>query len=72
MRTARKCVAIMVLAVAAAVVCSGCPALMVPGLAYSGYKYEHGKSQPSASATTTQSSKPTTPSQQKIPHSEIE
>ncbi len=61
------------LAAAAAIFCSGCPALMIPGLAYSGYKYEHDKNQPAASASSTQSNKSTTSSQQqKIPDSEIE
>jgi hypothetical protein len=63
------------LAVAAAIFCSGCPALMIPGLAYSGYKYEHDKNQPAASASpapSTQSSKSTASRQQKIPDSEIE
>jgi hypothetical protein len=63
------------LAVAAAIFCSGCPALMIPGLAYSGYKYEHDKNQPAASASpapSTQSSKSTASQQQKIPDSEIE
>ncbi len=46
---------------------------MIPGLAYSGYKYEHDKNQPAASASSTQSNKSTTSSQQqKIPDSEIE
>jgi hypothetical protein len=67
------------LAVAAAIFCSGCPAMMIPGLAYSGYKYEHDKNQPAASASTAStqnakasSSKATTAQQQKIPDSEIE
>ena len=56
--------------------------MMVPGMAYSGYKYEHDKNQPAASAsststqssksTTAQSSKSTATQQQKIPDSEIE
>lgn len=56
--------------------------MAVPGLAYSGYKYEHDKNQPAASAspsstqsakaTTAKSSKTTTAQQQKIPDSEIE
>jgi len=50
--------------------------MMIPGLAYSGYKYEHDKNQPAASASsaqTTQTSSKATPSrQQKIPDSEIE
>ena len=55
---------------------------MIPGLAYSGYKYEHDKNQPAASASTaasTQSAKSTTAKsskstvqQQKVPDSEIE
>ena len=55
---------------------------MIPGFAYSGYKYEHDKNQPAASAsstsmqssksTTAQSSKSTASKQQKIPDSEIE
>jgi len=45
---------------------------MIPGLAYSGYTYEHDKNQPSASATTAQSGKPSAPNQQKIPNSDIE
>ena len=56
--------------------------MMIPGLAYSGYKYEHDKNQPTASAsstgtqssksTATQSSKAADSPQQKIPDSEIE
>ena len=49
--------------------------MMVPGMAYSGYKYEHDKNQPAASASSTQSTQTSnaTPSrQQKIPDSEIE
>ena len=48
---------------------------MIPGLAYSGYKYEHDKNQPAASASptqTTQRSKATAPQPRKIPDSEIE
>ena len=48
---------------------------MIPGLAYSGYKYEHDKNQPAASASpapSTQNSKATDSQQQKIPNSEIE
>jgi DNA-directed RNA polymerase subunit M/transcription elongation factor TFIIS len=70
------------LAAAAAIFCSGCPAMMIPGLAYSGYKYEHDKNQPAASASTAstqnakasaaKSNKATTAQRQKIPDSEIE
>jgi hypothetical protein len=71
----RQMLLTILLAVAAAIFCSGCPALMIPGLAYSGYKYEHDKNQPAASASTapsTQSTKSTASPQQKIPDSEIE
>jgi hypothetical protein len=60
-------------ALAAAIACSGCPALMIPGLAYSGYKYEHDKNQPAASTSSTQSKQSTSSSQQqKIPDNSIE
>ena len=82
-RVVQKSVARVVFAVAAALICSGCPALMIPGLAYSGYKYEHDKGQPAASASpsqsskaagasTSQSSKSTASQPQKIPDSDIE
>ena len=48
---------------------------MIPGFAYSGYKYVHDKNQPAASASPapgTQSSKPTASQQRKIPDSEME
>ncbi len=48
---------------------------MIPGVAYSGYKYEHDKNQPAASASpepSTESSKSTASPQQKIPDTEIE
>jgi hypothetical protein len=76
MRKQRQLIATIALAGAAAIFCSGCPAMMIPGLAYSGYKYEHDKNQPAASATTAQSTptsnKATASRQQKIPDSEIE
>jgi hypothetical protein len=75
MRKAGQLLATIALAAAAAILCSGCPALMIPGLAYSGYKYEHDKNQPAASASptpTAQSGNATAPPQQKIPDSEIE
>jgi hypothetical protein len=74
-RAVQKSVVTVTLAVAAALICSGCPALTIPGLAYSGYKYEHDKNQPAAaaSASTSQSSSKSTASQQKkIPDSDIE
>ena len=62
------------MAVTAALFSSGCPALMVPGLAYQGYKYEHDKNQPAASAST--STKKTTSTAKapthSIPDNEIE
>jgi hypothetical protein len=61
------------LALAAALFCSGCPALMVPSLAYQGYKYEHNKNETAANAQNPQSKKSATPEQQqKIPDSDIE
>ena len=82
MQKTRQLFAKIALAASAAIFCAGCPALMIPGLAYSGYKYEHDKNQPAASASTTntQSSKATTAKSnkstaaqsQKIPDSEIE
>jgi hypothetical protein len=88
MRTTRKSFITIALAAAAAILCSGCPALMIPGLAYSGYQYTHKKDQPAATASTTastesatahkkksksaQTAKSTTAPPQKIPDSEIE
>jgi hypothetical protein len=75
MQKTRQMLLTIGLAAAAAIFCSGCLAMMIPGLAYSGYKYEHDKNQPAASASTapsTQSSKSTASQQQKIPDSEIE
>jgi hypothetical protein len=74
MQKTRQLLVTSVLAIAAAIFCSGCPALMIPGLAYSGYKYEHDKNQPAASASPAQStqSKSTAAQQPKIPDSEIE
>ncbi len=65
---------VTIAAVAAAIFCSGCLALMVPGVAYSGYKYEHDKNQTAANTTSsTPSSKPASSTQQqKIPDSDIE
>ena len=74
MRKTQQLVVTIALAVAAAISCSGCLALMVPGVAYSGYKYEHDKNQTAANTTSnTPSSKPASSTQsQKIPDSEIE
>ena len=84
----RKSFVSIVLAAAAAMLCSGCPALMIPGLAYSGYQYTHKKDQPAATASSTgstesataqgkktktaQTAKSTTAPPQKIPDGDIE
>jgi len=70
MRNVRQ--SVVTIALAAAIICSGCPALMIPGLAYSGYKYEHDKNQTAAGASSTQSNKYTTSSQQNVPDNSIE
>ena len=88
MRTTLKSFVTIALAAGAAIVCSGCPALMLPGLAYSGYQYTHKKDQPAATASTTsstesatahskktktaQTAKSTTAPPPKIPDSDIE
>ena len=86
MRTTIKAFVTIVLAAAASMLCTGCPALMIPGLAYSGYQYTQKKDQPAATASSTggtesaqskktktaQTAKSTTPPPQKIPDSDIE
>jgi hypothetical protein len=72
MRRLQRSIGTIALAVAAMLVCSGCPALMVPGVAYQGYKYEHSKNEPTATSTSTQSKKSPTDAQKKIPDSDIE
>ena len=75
MQKTRQLFAKIELAASAAIFCSGCLAMMVPGMAYSGYKYEHDKNQPAAPASpapSTQSNKSTASKQQKIPDREIE
>jgi hypothetical protein len=73
MRKTRELLVTLALAAAAAFICSGCLAMMIPGVAYSGYKYEHDKNQPAASASPAASTPSSTASkQQKIPDSEIE
>ena len=79
MRKTQQLVVTIASAVAAAISCSGCLALMVPGVAYSGYKYEHDKNQTAGNTTssapssnTTNSTPPASTQQQKIPDSEIE
>lgn len=74
MRKTQQLIVTIALAVAAPISCSGCLALMVPGLAYSGYKYEHDKNQTASNTNSSTSS--STPAgstqQQKLPDSEIE
>jgi hypothetical protein len=74
----------LALPVGAALFGAGCLPLMIPGLAYQGYKYEHNKNQPTATASSTQSknstastssaqsNKATTPPPKKISDSDIE
>ena len=68
MRSLHRSIAVIVLVVAA-LFSSGCPALMVGGLAYQGYKYEKDKKQPAAESQT---KKPAAGSQKSIPDSDIE
>ena len=72
MRKTQQSLVAIGLALGAALLCTGCLALMVPGLAYSGYKYEHDKNQPAASASSSNTQGTTNTSQQKIPDSSIE
>lgn len=70
--------------IAVALTSSGCPLMIASSAgsaAYQGYKYEHNKNQPAATAsstpsnkttTSTQSSKSTTAAPKKIPDSDIE
>jgi hypothetical protein len=54
-------------------VCSGCPALMIPGLAYSGYKYEkNGTPEAQSTQPSSRQKKPSSSQQSTIPDSEIE
>jgi hypothetical protein len=68
----RRSIFAIALAVTAALFGSGCPALMVPGLAYQGYKYEHDKNQPAASASSVPNAKSTATARKKIPDNDIE
>lgn len=52
-----------------ALFCSGCPALMVGGLAYQGYKYEHDKNQPQESEHSKKSS---SEAPEKVPDAAVE
>jgi hypothetical protein len=46
-------IALLALALTALIGLSGCPALMIPGLGYSAYKYEQSHKQGSTNATST-------------------
>ena len=65
MRRTRQSIGTIVLAMAAALFCAGCPALIIPSLAYQGYKYEHDKNEAAANTSSTQSNKSTNSPQQK-------
>ena len=56
------------MAVAAALYCSGCPALIVPSLAYQGYKYEHDKNETAAKTPDARSIKSANSPQQNTPN----
>jgi hypothetical protein len=63
-----RSIAAVALAVAA-LFSSGCPAMMVGGLAYQGYKYEKDKKEPAAKSTT---KKPANTAPKSIPDEDIE
>lgn len=53
--------------------CSGCPALIIPGLAYQGYRYEQNDTPEAQSTQPSRSHKKSASNQQNtIPDSEIE
>ncbi len=58
MRMTQQSIGTIVLAMAAALFCSGCPALIIPSLAYQGYKYEHNKNETAANTSSTQNNQP--------------
>lgn len=68
MRKLLRSIAIVALAVVA-LFGSGCPALMVGGLAYQGYKYEKDKKAPAAKS---EAKKPSGTTQTSIPDADIE
>jgi hypothetical protein len=51
---------------------SGCPALMIPGLAYQGYKYEKKDTPEAQNTSPDNQQKKSSPSQQPVPNSDIE
>lgn len=72
MRMTRQSMAMIVMAAAAAAFCSGCPALMLPGLAYSGYQYEHNQNQPAPGASNQQNGKSSSQQPNNPPDTSIE
>jgi uncharacterized membrane protein YebE (DUF533 family) len=68
MRKLHESIAVVSLAVAA-LFSAGCPALMVGGLAYQGYKYEKEKKEPAAKS---EAKKPAGTAQKSIPNDDIE
>jgi hypothetical protein len=68
MRSIRESAAVVALALAA-LFSSGCPAMMVGGLADQGYKYEKDKKAPAAKS---EAKKPATTTHKSIPDSDIE
>jgi uncharacterized membrane protein YebE (DUF533 family) len=68
MRDLRRSIAVVALAMAA-LFSAGCPALMVGGLAYQGYKYEKDKKEPAAKSDT---KKPVGTAPKSIPENDIE
>ncbi len=70
-RIVRRSIATVALAIAA-IFCSGCPALMIPGLAYSGYKYEKDKNTPAEKSEAKKSTATTAPKQKVVPDDSIE
>jgi hypothetical protein len=65
----RRSIATVALSIAA-IFCSGCPALMIPSLAYSGYKYEKDKNKPAEKSEEKKSA--STAPRQKVPDNSIE
>ena len=61
--------------IAAALACAGCPLMIASSAgtaAYEGYKYEHKKTPPAATASSTAGTKSTAAAPKNIPDSEIE
>jgi len=65
MRATRQSIGTIRVGGGAALFCSACPALIIPSLAYQGYKYEHNKNETAANTSSTQSNQSTSSTQQK-------